>query len=275
MVFFKDFGKSVKDLFDSSKYRLERTVQVSAATENTEWKTKTVINEKRQMSNKLTYSQRDTNFGSIEATVPTKGNLEIDYCTPSLAKGLKTNIVVQTPGVNLKAKYEKNKFKSQSTATFNSSGSLDAIYADASLKMDSVIFGGSVKLKPTNDNVVDDYSVGLQYQPSSDTTISLTTSNKCDKIAGGFMKQCEGGEVGARYSMNMDNPGNPMVEIGGRYKIDSKGTVQGVLRTEGDAMCLYKHKYSESLTGSIGACFDIKSFSANSTKIHYKLEFQA
>merc|ERR1719251_420996 len=99
------------------------------------------------MKNKLVYNHRDDFFGSIEATIPTKGNLEVDYCTPSLTKGLKTNIVVKQPNVDIKGKYENGAFKSKAEARLNAdTTTLESIYVDASMGFEGFTVGASGKV---------------------------------------------------------------------------------------------------------------------------------
>jgi len=278
MVFFKDFGKTVSDLFKADKYELNRTMQVTAKSGNSEWVTKTVITEKGAMKNKLTYTQRDKTFGAAEVVVPTKGSLEIKYTTPKLADGLKTDLVLKQPCLDLKNKYTRGSIKSQSTTTFNTdrnSPSVDCLYGDASVTMEGFSVGGSVKIKPGADQALADYNVGLQYSPSDKCTLALTTANRMDHISSSiWYKYSDCGELGARYNLNIEKMGNPQVEVGGRWKVDDKGTLQGVVRAGGGAMCLYKHKLSKSMTASLGASIG-QAMTADSTKVHYKLEFTA
>lgn|ERR1719382_33867 len=277
MVFFKDFGKTVSDLFKADKYELNRTMQVTAKSGSTEWVTKTVITDKGAMKNKLTYKQSDKTFGSAEVIVPTKGNLEVKYTTPKLADGLKTDLVLKQPCVDMKNKYTRGSIQSESCATFNSdTTSLDALYLDASVGVEGFSVGGAVKIKPGAEKALADYNVGLQYNPSEKSTLALTTANRCDNISSSFWyRYSDCGELGARYNLNLEKPGNPQVEVGGRWKIDDKGTLQGVVGAGGRAMFLYKHKVSKGMTASLGASLDTSSLSADSTKVHYKLEFTA
>jgi len=277
MVFFKDFGKTVNDLFKGDKYKLNRTLKVKAKNDATEWETKTVLTSAGSMSTKLVYKQSDASFGSVELTAPTKGNLEVDYCTPSLTKGLKTNIVVKQPNVDLKGKYENGAFKSKAEARLNAdTTTLESIYVDASMGFEGFTVGASGKVKPGDESMLADYNVGIQYAKDPDTTISVATASKCDKVTTSFWRRYSpNAEVAARYTLDLEQPGNPKVEVGGKWKVDSKGTVQGVICTGGEAMFLYKHVLSSRLTASLGAVFDTKSFASDSTTINYQLEFTA
>lgn len=276
MVFFKDFGKTVTDLFKGDKYKLNRTLKIKAQNTSSEWETKTVVQGSGSMSTKLVYKQSDASLGAVEITVPTKGNLEVDYATPSMTKGLKTNIVLKQPNVDVKGKYQTGAFKSKCEARLNvDAASLDSIYADASMGFEGFTVGGSVKLKPSDENsMLADYNVGIQYAKDPDTTISVATASRCDKVTTSFWRRYSpSAEIAARYTLDLEQPGNPQVEVGGKWKVDSKGTVQGVLRTGGEACLLYKHVLSSRLTASLGAVFDTKSFAADSTSMNYQLEF--
>jgi hypothetical protein len=277
MVFFKDFGKTVTDLFKSDKYELDRTLEVKSKNSNSEWSTKSKISQNGALSSKLTYKQSDKSFGAVEVKVPTKGNVEIDYTTPKLVDGLKSNVILCQPKLDLKGKYTNGAVQSQVQATLlTDDPSVDTIYVDGSLNLDGFSVGASAKLKPQSDKMLNDYNVGVNYQQNKDTTISVTTSNECNKIATSFWNRYSpDAELAARYELDLDQPRVPQVEVGGRWKVDEKGTLQGFVRTGGQMMVLYKHKMSARMTASLGATLDTKSFSANSTKVHYKLNFEA
>lgn len=277
MVFFKDFGKTVTDLFKGDKYKLNRTLKVKAKNDASEWETKTVLSNSGSMSTKLVYKQSDPSFGAVELTAPTKGNLEVDYCTPSLAKGLKTNIVVKQPNVDIKGKYENGAFQSKCEARLNAdTTTLASVYVDAAMGFEGFTVGASAKVQPGDDNMLADYNVGIQYAKDPDTTISVQTASKCDKVTTSFWRRYSpGAEVAARYTLDLDQPGKPEVEVGGKVKIDDKGTIQGVLGTNGEASLLYKHVLSSRLTASLGAVFDTASFASDSTTLNYQLEFNA
>jgi hypothetical protein len=277
MVFFKDFGKTVTDLFKPDKYKLNRTVEVKASSAQAEWTTKTVINPTGQLSSKLTYKQCDASLGSVEIKVPTKGNMEIDYQVPEKVDGLKTNIVICQPNMDLKAKYKRSSFKSHVKLQMNTEKTrVDSVYADASIGFEGLTLGGAAKLKPGADTPLADYNVGLVYEQNSDTSISVTTSDCCDSISASFWRRYSPSlELAARVGLAVESIAHPCVELGARWKCDENGTVQGVLSTNGDAMFLYKHKLSKMLTASLGCQVDTKTMKASSTSVHYKLLFNA
>jgi len=277
MVFFKDFGKTVTDLFKPDKYKLERTIEVKASSSQSEWSTKTVINNTGSLSSKLTYKQSDASLGSVEIKVPTKGNMEIDYQTPKITDGLKTNIVICQPKMDVKAKYQKSAFKSHVKLQMNvEKPQVDSIYADCSVGFEGLTLGASAMIKPGAETPLADYNLGLVYAQNKDTNIAVTTSNSCDNISTSFWRRYSPNmELAARVSLALESNPNPRVELGSRYKVDDNGTVQGVLSTGGDAMFLYKHKLSDSLTASLGCQVDTKTMSASATSVHYKLEFAA
>lgn len=274
MVFFKDFGKTLNDLFKGDKYTLNRTLNIKAKSADSEWETKTVLAD-GSLSTKLVYKMSDASLGGLEITVPTKGNLEVDYTTPKLAKGLKTNVVVKQPNVDLKAKYTNGSVEAKCEAKLNADNtSLDSVYADAAMGFDGFSVGGAVKIKPGTENMLADYNVGVQYTGVANTTLAVTTANSCNKLTTSVLRNFDNGcDVGFRYAFDLDKPAQPAFEIGGKCKVDDKGTIQGVLRTGNEACLLYKHVLSNRMTASLGAVFDTKDMSAASTSINYKLEF--
>jgi len=277
MVFFKDFGKTVTDLFKTDKYKLDRTIEVKASSKQSEWTTKTVINNTGALSSKLTYKQTDASLGTVEIKVPTKGNMEIDYQTPKIAEGLKTNVVVSQPNLDIKTKYQKSAFKSHTKTRLNTENpQVASVYADFSVGFEGLTLGGAATVKPGAETPLADYNVGLVYEQNKDTNIAVSTSNSCENINCSFWRRYNPSvELAARVGLAVESISNPRVELGARYKVDENGTVQGVLSTGGDAMFLYKHKLSDSLTASLGCQVDTKTMSASATSVHYKLEFSA
>jgi len=275
MVFFKDFGKTVTDLFKGDKYKLDRTLNIKAKNDASEWETKTVLSSAGAMKTKLIYKQSDPSLGAVEVTVPTKGNLQVDYTTPSIAKGLKTNIVVKQPTVDVKGKYTNGALQAKAECTLNANTtSVEQVYVDAAMAYEGFTVGASAMVKPGSESMLADWNVGIQYAKDPETTVSITTAQSCEKVTTSlWRKYSANSEVAARYTLDLENPASPNIEVGGKWKVDEKGSVQGVLRTGGEACLLYKHVLSSRLTGSLGAVFDTKSFAADSTSVNYKLEF--
>lgn len=282
MVFYKDFGKTVRDLFKNDKYEFKRTLEVKAKSSPTEWTSKTVIKDDGSISSKHTYKQSDDSLGSWEIKVPTQGNLEVDYQAPKLIEGLKTNLVMQTPNLDLKGKYKNTNLlgrfncSSEFKATMNTeTTSLEKMYIDGSMAFESVSVGGSATFR-TGPMSLSDYTVGLTYTQSKDTNIAVTTSSNCNNIATSFYRRVgPETEVACRYNLNVQKPGEPSFEIGGRYQVDESGLVQGFVNPGGNAFMLYKHALSSRLNASLGAVVDTKTWAAGSAKVHYKLEFTA
>lgn len=277
MVYFKDFGKTVTDLFKTDKYAFNRTLITKTKNKHSSWETEHALQASGNMTSKLVYKQTDESMGAIEVTVPTKGELKVDYSTPKMVDGLTSNLVFSESSVDLKNTYCNGAFQSKLDASMNpGSMSVGNVAAEASMGFDGFSVGGAVKLNPNSDKMLSDYNLGMQYAKSKDTTISVKTEARCEKISTMLWQRwCPRSEYAARYVLDLENPSAPSFDVGTKWQMDDAATMQGVLRSSGDAMFLYKHKLSERMTASIGCTMNVKTLTADSTNIHYKLEFEA
>lgn len=275
MVFFGDFGKTVTDLFKLKKYEFNRTLKVTAKSENTEWtsESKFPVAKAGTISSKNTYKQRDPNLGCLEVELETK-KAKFDYETPSLMKGLKTNVVVEYPTVSLKNKYSCSSYgKGKATVKVDSSDTSKAsVTAEASTELQPNLFlGGEVQYCTVKG--LKSYSVGAHYV-KGDTQLTMKTGNNFDSLnVQLYKKYSAAGEVAAHYDMDL-NSYAPSVTVGGKYKLEGgKSHVQGCVKSDGFMQLMYKHKLSDRLAGSVATTFNVGK--VEDVNMHYKFEFEA
>jgi len=276
MVFFGDFGKTVTDLFKKKKYELNKTLKVTAKSSNTEWISESTFPVKAggSLTSKNTYKYKDKKFGALELEL-NNASAKFDYETPKLVEGLKTNVVVESPNVSLKGKYncKDTMAKGKATVKVDSTDTSKAsVSAEVSAELQPNLFVGG-ELKYSNGKGLQDYSVGAHYV-KGETQLTLKTSNNFDSVnVQLYKKYSESGEVAANYDMDL-NSYAPTCTVGGKLKLDGgKSHVQGCVKSDGLVYMLYKHQLSDRLAGSVGTTFNIQN--VEDVNLHYKFEFEA
>jgi len=277
MVFFGDYGKTVKDLFKLKKYEFHRTLKVTAKSDNTEWSSESKFPVAKgaggTISSKNTYKQKDSKLGTLEVELETK-KAKFDYQTPELMKGLKTNVVVEYPNVSLKSKYTCASYgKGKATLKMDSS---DTSKASATVEVSSelqpnLFLGGEMKYCSVKGLTA--YAVGAHYV-KGDTQLTMSTANNFDAVNVQLYKKFSStGEVAADYNMDL-NSYAPTCTVGGKYKLEGGVShVQGCVKSNGFVQMLYKHKLSDRLAGSVGTTFNMGK--VEDVNLHYKFEFEA
>merc|ERR1712113_1237440 len=113
---------------------------------------------------------------------------------------------------------------------------VSTVYCDASFGglVDGLSLGGSLKLKPNEESMVNDYNVGMQYSRNKDETYSLSTSNRMEGMKLSMWKRLSSKtELGFRYQAKVKELTSPDLEFGGRLQLDNKSAVQGLFKGNG------------------------------------------
>lgn len=272
---FTDFGKKVKDLFDSKKYELNRKLKVTARSDNTEWTTEHTfpVASGGKTKHKTTYKQSDKKYGTMKVDVePNKA--KFDYTTPKLVDGLKSNVIVEYPKVTYKGAYKHSKFDALAEVCVDSANtSQTAIGVEAKTEVQPNLFlGGSVDYD-TGKGGVSAYAVGAHYVKGN-TQLSLKTGgDKMESVKVQLHKKySDSGEVAAQYDLDLASY-QPTCTVGGKWSLDDNSAVQGFVKSDGMAYLLYKHKLSDRLTGNLGTKFEVHN--VQDVNMHYKFEFTA
>jgi len=278
-VLFSNFGKTVTDLFKTKKYELNRTVSVKNTSGNTEWTTEVgfPVTEEGKSDAKVLIKQSHKNYGNLELEVSKSKPNKVDYRTPNLAEGLKTNIVIEEKkdgkvgmlgdiGMNLalKVEYEKGNLAGKICAEN------EKLSAEGAIEYRGAWFGGEATFSV--DGWLRELLCGVHYQ-MGDTQLDLKMTCKSLNIKT-HKQYCSTGEVAAEFETDIKTFA-PKCSLGGKWKLDEKCTTQGFLTSEGNAYLLYKHKLTERLTASLGTSFDVSNLHGENVNIHYKLEMEA
>jgi len=281
MVLFSKFGKTVKDLFKTDKYELNRTLSVKGTSGTMQWETEAGFPvETGEGSAKLVWKHKDEKFGAVELSIQNTKPNKLDYATPSLMEGLKVNLIAEQPksarvgllgvdigaNLSLKAELQQEQVAGKLTAAV---GEKEKLTAEVAAQLRGVWVGGEVSV---GGNGLWKYCAGVHYQ-LGDTEFDFNTDfEKCDLKV--HKEYCSIGEVAAEYDYDTKED-KTTVKLGGKWILDEKSTTQGFLTSSGDTYLLYKHKVTDRLTASLGTSFDIRNFQNENINVHCKLEMKA
>jgi len=281
MVLFSKFGKTVKDLFKTDKYELNRTLSINGTSGSMAWTTEASFPvEKGEDSAKLVWKHKDDKFGAVELSLQNTKPNKLDYATPSLMEGLKVNLIAEQPksdrigllGVNLganlslKAELQQGQLAGKLCAEV---GEKEKLTAEVATEVKGVWMGGEVSVSGKG---LEKYCAGVHYQ-LGDTQFDFNTDfAKCNLKV--HKEYCSMGEVAAEYDYDTKED-KTTVKLGGKWMLDEKSTTQGFLTSSGNTYLLYKHKLTDRLTASLGTSFDIRNFQQENVNVHYKLEMKA
>jgi len=285
MVLFSKFGKTVKDLFKTDKYELNRTVSVKCKSENTEWSTECSFPlAGGATKEKAVYKQTDPTFGTVEIEVPNTKPKKIDYQLPKFQDGLKVNFVVAEEDkkdeivsggsllgakVSLEGEYAKDKIAGKFCAE---TGDKTTLQAEIAYELSEGCWGGGeVKYVLDGD---------LQYHLGAHVPFGkIMTDVKAD-----FVKKmvnvklhnqyCDTGAVAAEFNYNIDKQ-SATTSIGGAWSLDEKCDVQGFVKNTGNTYLLFKYKLSEYITASAGTSLDLSKLQQDGVDIHCKINVDA
>lgn len=282
MVLFSKFGKTVKDLFKTDKYELNRTLSVKGTSGSTEWTTEAgfPVADEGESSAKLVCKHEHEKYGGIELNVEKTKPNKLDYATPNMMEGLKINLVAEETktaetgklgvaigaNLSLKAEYEKGQLAGKVCAEV---GEKEKLTAEVATELKGVWIGGEVSFCGTS---LEKYSAGVHYE-LGDTQFDFNTNfAKCNLKV--HKKYCSLGEVAAEYDFDTKED-KTTVKLGGKWVLDEKSSTQGFLTSAGNTYLLYKHKLTDRLTATLGTSFDIRQFQQENVNIHCKLEMEA
>jgi len=272
MVFFKDFGKTVTDLFKKKDYEFNRSVKLKCTSDNREWTSESTFPfaEAKQPTTKSTCKQKSEKFGTIKVEVPSTKPLKVEYETPNLTTGINVKMISESPKITVEAKYKQGQTAGKcSVATTTSNSSKLQLKAEIAREIKGLWVGGEVKYDVQEG--VKDYKAGLHYA-TSDAQVSLKGNHDAVDMQL-HTNYTDSGQVAANFNMDFKNQ-SQMISVGGKWQVDEKCTVQGFCQSDGNAYLLYKHKISKYCTAQLGGTFGLTKIVDN-VNVHYKLVFEA
>jgi len=288
MVLFSKFGKTVKDLFKTDKYELNRTISVKCTSENTEWSTECSFPlAEGATKEKAVYKQTDPTIGNVEIEIPNTKPKKIDYQFPKFQEGLKVNFVVaeeefkgsaseiiSVGGLNgakisLIGEYQKDQIAGKVCAE---AGDNITLKAEMAYELSEGCWGGG-EIKYLVDGDAE-YHLGA-HVPYGKVMADVKADIMKQKVNLKLHNQyCDTGAVAAEFSYDIDKQ-SATTSLGGAWTLDEKCDVQGFVKNSGNTYLLFKYKLSEYITASAGTSIDLSQLQQDGVDLHCKISVDA
>merc|ERR1719300_581797 len=266
--FFEDIGDA-NDIFDPTKYALDRTFQITSASAFGKLKNKAQLTSKT-LKHKLTFTKKMDKLGKVE--VVTKGNdISVEVTNSKLVDKTELSALLSSTGKHEACCKHKSEFSSSMVeAKLELGGDMSAT-ASGVVGYEGVCVGIEAEISP-NDEMINDYNAAIDWQVDKSTNYSLVTSKRCDVIAATFLKRfSEEGQIATRLNYDFVLK-TRNVDVGAQYKYGG-GMLTGMLGSTGVASLLYQRSLSDKVKMSAACGFN--ALTGGNFNTSWKLEFDA
>jgi len=258
---FKNFGKSVKDLFDSKKYNTDKH-QLVVRNKSSNGITLTHTTDvNANVASELKLNYKNAAHGSAEIVGNTNGvtgKLKLNKLQPGVE--VEINAADNAKGVSADATINYVKDMVAASVGF---GLLKPYEANASVAVgvDNVSVGASVKATSDAEGKlnVSDYNGAFQYE-QSDLTVTVVTANKADQVNLSLNQVVSKDVVvAAQASFNFSEgaKGNNSLTAGGSVVLDSATNLKGKLSHKGDLAVNFEHTFRPFAKVGVVSAFNV------------------
>eukprot|EP00298_Acanthocystis_sp_HF-20_P024239 c34401_g1_i1.p1 GENE.c34401_g1_i1~~c34401_g1_i1.p1 ORF type:complete len:276 (+),score=99.08 c34401_g1_i1:32-859(+) len=275
MSFFKDFGKSSKDLLSKEFKADEHTFSVESSTDDVNFKTELFSRGKGKIQ---------TSF-----KIPNKGNFEVECETNDKVTAiLKLQEFVPRALLTTKASTSHNFFfgVEYKHELGNLTGDLDYspttgsnLFASALVSRNNFLFGGNVKLSPDSGNLRN-YSAGLGYSQSGKYEVTGTYSADFEKsglpeVQLRFIHLVNPQlSYAASVSQSLSEKAQPRCELGSTYQLNSSTKVGAKITSAAQLGFFSLHKLNANTTLTQSVSLDkTESGVAQQFGLSFKLKY--
>jgi len=259
MVFFEDFGKTVRDLFKKEDYEANG-VTLTCTTEDATFSTECLF----PGGNKFIVAHKS--YGKAEFGERNKLGKRLKYTFPSLLDRFNMKFEASKSEGGLSVEYAEGEIAAKCKAELGNNFSLTC---EVAKEVEGLWVGGELKFNSTDG--LEQYKAGMHYE-NDDTKLSFKTD--FDELHVKLWKRyCSKGSISANYDLDL-NREEALVSVGGIWDLDEQCWIQGFLQTDGNTYLLYKHKLSDRLSAGVGTSFILHNI-LNEINVSYKLEFEA
>lgn len=222
--FFKNFGKSTKDLF-KKKYEFDNTVKVINKAQNgVTFESTANVSKNYQGTINVKYANKC--FGEVESEVSTLNSTDskLSLKLKKLAPGLTLTTGVQGKVMNVDVEYQQEFISAQSIIKSNlEKTSIDSY---ASVGFDGVSVGAQCVVNVANGAQVNDTNVGVEYTKDNLTT-SVFTEKNCDFLTASFFQKVnKDTNVGASFKYEIAGKQSRSFTVGFEQKLDFDTSVK-------------------------------------------------
>lgn len=263
MVFFEDFGKTVRDLLKKGDYE-GHGMTLTCTTENSKLSTEWLF----PGGNK--FSAADKRYGNIKLEARDKYEKRFEYNSPTLMEKFNMRFGISKSEGALSADYAEGQLAAKcKVELLTRSGEKFAFTGEVATEMQGLWIGGELKC-----NTVDGLTktkVGMHYE-KDDTELSFRTD--FDELNVQLWKKYYSrGSMAANYDLDL-NYERALVSVGGIFNLDEHCLIRGFLQSDGNTYLLYRQKLSDQLSASVGTSFVLHKIMSN-VNVSYRLEFEA
>jgi hypothetical protein len=241
--FFKNFGKSAKDLLSKkydyqNKLSAKNNVQSDLAIESS-----TTSDEKGNWSGNVKATYKNKDFGNVETEVDTRGTASSEATFTKLANNTSVIVkVTEKPTVRASAEYKQENV----AAAVGVDWSKTTTTADGSVSagLDGFAVGGDGKYDATKSEVAS-YNAGAEYA-AKDFTASVKTDKKFEAVLVSYFHNVNTGragktQVGGSFAHDW-NKKTQVLTIGTEHDVDAATTLKGKVDSEGGVAGAVEHR---------------------------------
>jgi len=263
MVFFEDFGKTVRDLLNKGDYE-GHGMTLTCTTENSKLSTECLF----PGGNKL--SAADKRYGNIKLEALDKLGKRFEYNSPTLMEKFNVRFGISNSEGALSTDYIEEQLGAKCKVELLARrGDNLTFTGEVAKEMQGLWIGGELKC-----NTVDGLKgakVGMHYE-KDDTELSFRTD--FDELNVQLWKNyCSRGSMAANYDLDL-NCERALVSVGGIFHLDEQCLIRGFLQSDGNTYLMYRQKLSDQLSASVGTSFVLHKIMSN-VNVSYRLEFEA
>lgn len=242
---FADLGKKAKDLF-KKQYDYKNTMKITQKGSPLSVETDVDIPLGSCGKSKVTYKEK---CFSVEATVSSKGDMDLTATLPSLMDGLELKVDAMKQSIDETYKIDGVTITGSAdlNQTINAAAVADLGFANA---------GASVKLAMGKEDVLADYNVGAELNQNG-VILSFVTNNKMAGNTFSWYQKCASGLFGIDVN-TCAKSGDRSLRIGGECALSDDLTVRGKVDNNGSISTAMTHFFSSpTLKATVASEFDI------------------
>jgi len=262
-VVYSKFGKQLNDLL-KKKYEYDNKFGTRNQVEDWTYESYVTLSEKSVYGGSLKVKYDNKSFGRVEATLETGGKAEIDVKAKKLMDGLTVtascsnaqgSVVKDTATGKVGAEYRVDHGAASASVDLNR----DTLGLEGALVvgLEGFSLGGFGRYQMPQGNStatkqeVSAYSLGAQYQPNDQITVSGKTEDFNNRLVGSYLHKLTNRTfglktvVGGKLEYNLKSKDDStLVTIGCEHEIDATTRFKGMLNSQGLLSAILEHRLS-------------------------------
>jgi len=263
MVFFEDFGKTVRDLLRKADYE-GHGMTLTCTAENSKLSTEFLF----PGGNK--FIAADKRYGNIKLEAQDKLEKRLEYNSPTLMERFNVRFGISKFEGALTTDYAEGQLASKcKVELLTRRGEKFAFTGEVAKEVKGLWIGGELKYNTVDG--LEEAKVGMHYE-KDDTELSFRTDFEELNVQL-WKKYCSRGSIAANYDLDL-NCERALVSVGGIFNLDEHCLIRGFLQNDGTTYLLYNQKLSDQLSASVGTSFVLHKI-MNNVNVSYRLEFEA